>query len=701
MNKTWCDFSLLNPALLLIILICLIYSNTLDSPWILDDYYNITDNPRIHIARLDIDSVKNAAFGAPIKTGGLYRPVAYLTFGLNWYWGQGNVTGYHVVNIVIHTLTAFFLFLALLQLLQTPNLGTWQSNGIYFVALLSAVLWAIHPIQIQAVTYIVQRMTAMAALFYVIGIFSYLKARLALTTISRIIFFGICGLAFMLGLGSKNNAIVLPVSLVLLEFIFFRDLTQKKTQRQAIAVIGIGAFLVAAVGVFIFMDSDLHRFLKGYENRPFTFYERLLTQPRVVLFYLSQIFYPIADRFSISHDFAVSTSLFTPWTTLPSILMVFLMIGLALWHIKKNPLLSFAFLFFFGNHFIESSIIPLEMVFEHRNYLPSLFLFVPVSVGIKKIIDHYYHVQKPMFYFLVISVCTGLIGIGTSTYIRNWDWRTVKSLWEDAMEKAPNSARPLQNLAWGYYVPTGQIKKAIDLYQKALDLQGNQTKFKYFSYNNLADIYYSKLQDYEKAIEYAQKTIGFGLDRERVYLLLCQSLGKLGRYDEAMKLIKPLVLQNPTNAKYHYVIGFMLLKMSQYEEAHHHFKKCVQIDPENWKYLREIGICLTRMGYYERGYWYLKRAESTSPKQTGVLFAISENRIEAGNPEEAAEWIDLAIEPLSAGEIEKMLMDNANEALGISVSHETVIMISKRLNERANEYTQTAMRLTSSFNSSI
>ena len=694
MNNTRSDFPLLNPALLLIILLCLIYSNTLDSPWILDDYYNITDNPKIHIDRLDIDSVKNAAYGAPLKDGGLNRPIAYLTFGLNWYWGQGNVTGYHVVNIVIHTLTAFFLFLALLQLLQTPNLRTWQSSSIYFVALLSAVLWAIHPIQIQAVTYIVQRMTEMAALFYVIGIFCYLKARLAVTTASRVIFFGICGLAFLLGLGSKNNAIVLPVSLVLLEFIFFRDLTQKKTQRQAIAVMGAGALLVAAIGVWVFMDGDLNHFFKGYEERPFTLYERLLTQPRIVLFYLSQILYPIADRFSISHDFVASTSLFTPWTTLPSMLMIFLLIGLALWRIKKNPLLSFAVLFFFGNHIIESSIIPLEMVFEHRNYLPSLFLFVPVAVGIKKLLVQYDHVQKPMFYFLVISVCAGLIGIGTSTYIRNWDWRTTKSLWENAMEKAPNSARPLQNLAWGYYAPTGQITKAIDLYQKALDLQDNHTKFKYFSFNNLADIYYSKLHDYEKVIEYAQKAIGFGLDPERLNLLLCQSLGKLKRYDEAMKLIKPLVLQNPNNAKYRYVIGFILLKTSQYEEAHHHFKKCVQTDPENWKYLREIGICLTRMGYYERGYWYLKRAESTFPKQTGVLFAISENRIGAGYPEKAAEYIEQAIDGLSAGEIEKMLTDNDDEYLGIVVSHETVSLISKMLNERANECTQTAKRLT-------
>ena len=510
MNKTRCYFPLLTPFLFLTIFLGLIYSNTLDSAWILDDYYNITDNPRIHMSRLDIDSIRNAAYGTPIKKdGGLSRPVAYLTFGLNWYWGQDNVTGYHLVNIAIHLLTAFFLFLTLLHLFQTPNLGTWQSNGIYFVALLSTVLWAIHPIQIQAVTYIVQRMTAMAALFYVIGIFCYLKARLALTKASRVISFLLCGFAFLLGLGSKNNAIILPVSLVLLEFVFFRDLTQRKTQRQAIAVIGIGTFLVAAIGVLIFMDGDLHRFLKGYENRSFTLYERLLTQPQVVLFYLSQIFYPIVDRFSISHDFTISTSFISPWTTLPSIFMVFLMIGLALWRIKKNPLLSFAVLFFFGNHIIESSIIPLEMVFEHRNYLPSLFLFVPVSVGIKKILDHYYYVKKPMFYFLMISVCAAIIGIGTSTYIRNWDWRTAKSLWEDGMEKAPHSARPLQNLAWGYYVPTGQIEKAIDLYQEALNLEDNQNKFKFFSYNNLADIYFSKFHDYEKAIEYAKKTIGF------------------------------------------------------------------------------------------------------------------------------------------------------------------------------------------------
>ena len=622
------------------------------------------------------------------------RPLAYFTFALNWYWGQNNVVGYHLVNITIHTLTTLFLFYTLILLFQTPILGQTDSNNAYFFALLSAALWGIHPIQIQAVTYIVQRMAALAALFYLIGIFCYLKARLSSNSRNRFFFFGGCGVAFLLGLSSKNNAIVLPVALILLEFIFFQDLTRKVNQKKAIAVIGIGALLVALSGVWIFMDGDLTRFYMGYEKRPFTMYERLLTQPRIILFYLSQIFYPIANRFSIAHDFPVSSSLFSPWTTLPSILLILFLISISLWRFKKNPLLTFAVLFYFGNHVIESSILPLEMVFEHRNYLPSLFLFVPISVGIKKALDYYYIRRKAMFYFLTFSICAAMIGIGTSTYIRNWDWRSTKSIWEDAREKAPNLARPLQNIAWGYYAPTGQIDKAVELYKKALSLKDNQTKFRFFSYNNLADIYYSRLHDYEKAVESARKATKYGLDHVKVNFLLCYSLSKLGRYNEAMAIVKPLVIENKDNSEYRYVMGFLHMKMFQYEEAYHQLKKCIQLKPNNWKYLREFGICLTQMGYFKRGYWYLKRAESIFPGQTGILLALSENRIKAGKTGQADKWIDRVIDDLSVEKIEKMLTDKSNDKLEISISYEVIELISNKLDERANEYSQTATRLT-------
>jgi uncharacterized membrane protein len=117
----------------------------------------------------------------------------------------------------------------------------------------------------------------------------------------------------------------------------------------------------------------------------------MLTEPRIVLFYLSQIFYPVPGRLSIVHDVQLSRSLLEPWTTLPAILVVLGLIGFGIWQLRKRPMLSFAVLFFFLNHTVESSIIGLELIYEHRNYLPSLFLFAPVAMGLQYLVDHFRH----------------------------------------------------------------------------------------------------------------------------------------------------------------------------------------------------------------------------------------------------------------------------------------------------------------------
>jgi tetratricopeptide (TPR) repeat protein len=698
MNEARKQPTLVKAAILLFILIGLIYSNTLDSAWILDDYYNITNNPKVHISHLNIDSIRQALDAAPVK-GNLSRPLSYLSFGLNWYWGKDDVTGYHVVNIGIHMLTAYFLFLTVLFLFKTPNMAGWDPRRVYFVALLSAVLWAVHPIQIQAVTYIVQRMTSMATLFYIVGILYYLKARLADANATRRLYFGLTGLFLLLGMGSKNNAILLPASLLLLEFIFFRDLTRKSDQKQAATVLLVAVSLVAVAGVLLFVDGHPSRLFAGYEGRPFSMVERVLTQPRVVMFYLSQIVYPVSDRFSIAHDFSYSTTLFSPWTTLPAIFGIVLIIGMALWRIKKNPTFAFAVLFFFGNHVIESSIIPLEMVFEHRNYLPSLFLFVPLSIGIRKTLDHYYTTQKTMFAFLTLSVCAIVMGLGTITYVRNWDWRSVKSLWEDAMQKAPLSARPPQNLAWGYFAPTGQIDKAIDLYLNALTLQSNHNGFKFFSYNNLAGIYYSRLHDYEKAVDYAQSALETGVVNDKINLLLCQSLIKLGRYGQAETILSRLLQQNPYNQGYLYLSGILLIKRNAYDPALQHFRTCLQADPENWNYLKAIGICLTLMEYYERGHWFLKQAQTTAPSETGILLALADNRSRAGLNDEAKRWIQQAIQNHGVDHVEKILATMSDDLLNIPPSSDLANLVAIQFMLQASDYSQSATRIKALYSS--
>jgi tetratricopeptide (TPR) repeat protein len=682
-------FSSAKAFALLAILICLIYSNTLDGAWHLDDYHNIVKNPLVHADQVGMEEIKRALHAAP-KADGLDRPLAYLSFSLNWAWGEADVTGYHIVNTAIHMATAFFLFLAIRLLFQTPNLKGPHRESVYFVALLSAVLWAAHPIQIQAVTYIVQRMASMAALFSVIAIYCYLRARLRTSFPSRLILFILCGIAYLFAVFSKNNALILPVSLLLLEFVFFKDLGLAKTRKTAVFLVSIGLALVVLAGIFIFMDGAFQGLFAGYENRPFTLYERALTQPRVMLFYLGQMIYPVADRLSISHDFPKSTSIFDPWTTLPAILLVLALIGAALWRVRKNPALSFAILFFFCNHLIESTIIPLEMVFEHRNYLPSLFLFLPPAIAVRKAFDHYAYRSRTMHAFLVISVSAVIIGIGCSTYIRNWDWKSEKSLWTDAIRKAPALARPIHNLAWAHYETSGQLDAAVALYKAALKHEYRKTEYKADTYTNLGSIYFRRT-DYERALGYAEKAVELSSLHNSANLLLCNSLGKLRRYEEALARIDSLLAHAPNHRELLHAKGVILLQTGRPAEALREFRQCLALSPGNWRYLQYIGACHTKMGYPERGFWILRRAASKAPYQRSILLSLADNRVSAGDQKRALVYMNRFIGTAGIENAESELAAKLGDPMGLSLSvPEIASLASTIFRKRSEEYGKAA-----------
>jgi len=366
-NRTWIAFALL------LFLILPIYSNTFSASWHLDDDPNIVNNSQLHIENLMPETLWKTFFAKPGPVEKFYRPLPCLTFALNWYYGGDNVTGYHAVNIAIHILTAIFLYLSILNLFKSPNLEEKVKGKEHFIALLSAALWAVNPIQTQAVTYIVQRMAIMAAMFYILGINFYIKGRLADVRSKQILFYTGCLFSFLLALGSKENAILLPLSLILVEIIFFQKSGSLGEKKKIIwAALASTIFILFLFGGLLFlMKKDPLNYLNQLsEIRPFSFSERLITEPRIVLNYLSQIFYPAPNRLSIEHDVLLSTSLLKPWTTLPAILIVLCLIGLGLSQIRKRPLIAFGILFFFLNHIVESTILPLELVFEHRNYLP-------------------------------------------------------------------------------------------------------------------------------------------------------------------------------------------------------------------------------------------------------------------------------------------------------------------------------------------
>jgi protein O-mannosyl-transferase len=530
---------------LLAFFIILIYSNSLQSSWHLDDYENITGNPRVMIQDLTPQTLRNALSASPEGRPLPYRSLAYLSFALNAFYHGTDVAGYHAVNIIIHIITAVLLFATVMTLFSTPRLAGIGRGDAYFIALLTAFLWAVNPIQTQAVTYIVQRMASLAAMFYLLGVHFYLAARLSKTAGLRIGLLILCGLSYVCAIFTKENAALLPITLLFIEFIFFRDIRYPRNKRVFIGCLCAGVFLVVLVGVVLF--GNPLGFLNGYPYRTFTPIERLLTEARVLVFYLSQIFYPIPMRLSLYHDFPVSVSLFDPWTTMPCLLIIAMLLGAGFFWMGRRPVLSFAILFFIFNHLIESSVIGLELVFEHRNYLPSLFLFMPAAQGIKRLINHYEESQSGFYRLLNAAVVLLVIGLGTGTYVRNLAWANEKTLWEDTLFKAPHSIRAHHELAYQYYEKSGQYDAALALYHRGLELSGQNIYEKTLSLNNIASIHFSR-GEYDLAELYWKKAIASFPQYEDGYYRLGLTQTKLGKWREASETLSRIVHKGPVDA---------------------------------------------------------------------------------------------------------------------------------------------------------
>lgn len=638
-------------AFLLCLLVFIIYSNSLNSPWLFDDYGNIKGNPGIQINNLAPSSIFQSFYASP-KSENLNRPFSYFTFALNWYLGKDHVTGYHLVNIGIHILTALLLFSVVLLIYRSNRLKETDSRDAHFIALLSACLWVISPIQVQAVTYIVQRMASLAALFFILGIYCYIKGRLSAKNQKRAFLWATCGLCYLLAVLSKQNAITLPIIILLIEFIFFQDLSVPGIRKKFIGALAGIISAIVLIGLYFILQNGFNQIIEGYQNRPFTISERFLTQPRVLIYYLSQIFYPLPSRLSIVHDFPLSTSIIAPWTTLPCFLLIIAALGMSLVYARKYPLVSFALLFFFVTHGIESTIMPLEIFFEHRNYLPSLFLFVPLAALVKKGVNYYQSISPVMHKFLIVSVSLLIFLLGTGTYIRNMDWATAKTFWEDAIKKAPTLTRPYHNLAWGYYQKTGQYDKAVALYEKGLTKKGMTVYYKAPTFYNLAGIYYSHYKNYPKAIEYAQKAIKAYPEYMKPYDVLCLSLIKLGRFDEAKGNIHRYLKKSPNALKYISMKGMIHLQKKSPEKALQYFRRCLRKKPDTAKYYTYTGLALKMLGHLERSAWFYHKAMHKDADNPLTILCLADLYLEKGKDKEVARYAQLFLYAIGIDGIE-------------------------------------------------
>jgi hypothetical protein len=371
-------------ALLLIAGVALVaYSNTFSVPFHFDDRPNILENPNVHIKVLTWDRVEELIKNTYKES---IRVFSYFTLALNYYVGGTNVFGYHLVNFVIHVASGIFLYGFLMLTFNLPHLKEKYGGISYRVALFASLIFVAHPIQTQSVTYIVQRMASMAGMFYLLSMVLYIQGRLSSGKI-RTIYFGGVVLTYVLGVFSKENVAILPVFIALYEFYFFQNLDFSPRGKKTLILLGGVLLGLLAFGFILWGKRYIELTIAGYEYRTFTLSERVLTQFRVVLYYLSLLIYPHPSRLNLDYDFPISRTIVDPLTTLISMVIIAGLIGYSLWVAKKRPVISFFILWYFGNLAIESSIFPLEMVYEHRLYLPSVGPFVLFSLFVVRGIE--------------------------------------------------------------------------------------------------------------------------------------------------------------------------------------------------------------------------------------------------------------------------------------------------------------------------
>ena len=371
-------------AVLLIVGVALVaYSNTFSVPFHFDDRPNILENPDVQIKVLTWDRVQQLIKNTYKES---IRVFSYFTLALNYYFGGVNVFGYHLVNFIIHVASGIFLYWFLMLTFNLPYLKEKYGGISYRAALFGSLIFIAHPIQTQSVTYIVQRMASMAGMFYLLSMVLFIKGRLFSGRVKYVYFLGMV-LSYLLGVFSKENVAILPLFIALYEFYFFQNLDLGPRGKKILLILGAVLLGLVVFGFILWGKRYIELTIAGYQYRTFTLSERVLTQFRVVLHYLTLLIYPHPSRLNLDYDFPISKTLFDPLTTILSIFIITGVIGYSFWVAKKRPVLSFFILWYFGNLVIESSIFPLEMVYEHRLYLPSVGPFVLFSLFLVRGID--------------------------------------------------------------------------------------------------------------------------------------------------------------------------------------------------------------------------------------------------------------------------------------------------------------------------
>lgn len=631
------------------------YSNSFNVPFQFDDLRIIPDNP--YIKNLEnFNFLKEHQYN-PRDEYNTRRYLGYLSLALNYRWGGLEVTGYHIVNLLIHLINGTLVYFFITLTFKTPY---FSKAGIgdqgprppttAFVALFSALLFVAHPVQTQAVTYIVQRFTSLATLFYLASVVFYVKGRLAGTQADKPasssagkLFSRQAGILLLSLLSAvcamkvKEISFTLPIMILLYEFIFFRS----TLKRKLLLLIPVLLTLMIVPISVLQIDKPLGEVLSDLseKSRLQTDMPRgdyLMTELRVIVTYIRLIFLPVDQN--LDYDYPIYRSFFSPPVFL-SFLLLATLFGIALYLLYKSRqadklespetgapaslqagkpesvfqlsrLVAFGILWFFLALSVESSFIPIvDVIFEHRLYLPSVGAFIALSAALSAAVmkakNRWPGAEKAAIPLVLILV----LMLSSATFARNRIWKDEVKLWEDAVRKSPGNARTHNNLGF-LYNAKGMNAKAIEQFLSALYLRPD-----YLDARINLGIAYNARGLYDQAIEHFLIALSMDPEDADAHNNLGIAYVSKGLFDEAITHYQIALSLWPGYAEAHNNLGVAYGSQGMSAQAIRYFEQAIRLKADYFEANYNLALLFDKMGDHEKALRQYNKAADMKPAE--------------------------------------------------------------------------------------
>jgi Tfp pilus assembly protein PilF len=588
---------------IILLLTTMVYANSIHNDftnW--DDLSLVVENPAIR--SLSIDNL--IEIFTP-KAGKTYQPVRVLSYAIDYYLWKLNPLGYHLGNIVLHGFSAVILYFLLASLLnQIRSESSLESNRI--IALLASLLFAVHPVNVEAVTWISSRKYGLLAFFYFSSLYFYSKH----SEKGRYhrIYYALSVVSYVLSLLSSPFSVTLPAILFLYDYCRIRDINPYNIIKSRL--LSYLPYIVLSISQFVILWNSFTTTpgpapaIKSHEinNIFYTF----LTMLRVLYDYMKNLIFPFwLNNMYVDHT---STSLLE-YKVILSLLVISLLIGILFFQVRAGYKVNLFCLGWFVFTWLPvSNIIPISTKMADRYlYLPAVGLFLLFSLAVYNTSHRWFSrkakqlVTVPLIAFLVFSLAYLSID-------RNRVWANSQTLWEDSLRKAPAYWVPHMNLGLTM-AQQGRIEEALSYYRESLRLNPNSVH----THNNLGVVLLERGQIGD-AIGHFVAALRLKSDYAETHNNLGVAMFRQGQFDRATAHYREALRLDPDFGKAHNNLGNVLVEKGQFDEAIFHYSMALKAKAHYPEAHNNLGVALAQLGKLNEAIVQFKEALRLKPDYT-------------------------------------------------------------------------------------